>query len=306
MTSTVGLTAARLRSYCRDVELPARRSGPLGRAADEIMRYGAFVGSVIERHKRLERAMLLAREQIAVRERAGESVVSGTTIIADSLTGSRGRFARSWHAPPGGLWGTLVVVNTLLPPSFRLLPMVAGIACCEAVRDYCPAATVRWINDVLIGGRKVGGFLCESFIGEGSGEEFCLIGFGINVNNESFPEELRDDATSLSLAAGTAVDLSEFGCRFLAALTFNIGLLYYHEDHVLGQRIDAGAAHPLLLRWRELSDSLGRSVVYGFDVISRPQYRAVVTGIDNEGGLCLTLTDGSRIVEHSGEIRYLM
>jgi len=305
MTSTNGLTGARLRSYCRDVELPSRRNGPLGRAADEIMRYGAFVGSVIDHHECLERAMQRAREQIAVLERAGRSAVSGTTIIAGSLTDSRGRFARRWHAPPGGLWGALVVVNTLLPRSFRLLPMAAGVACCEAVRGYCPEATIRWINDVLIGGRKVGGFLCESFLGERSGEEFCLIGFGINVNNESFPDELRDDATSLSLSTGTVIDLGEFSCRFLASLTFHIGLLLYHEDQVLRQQIDEGADHPLLVRWRELSDSIGRSVVYGFDVLSRPQYRAVATGVDDEGGLRLTLADGSRTVEHSGEIRYL-
>lgn len=303
--STNGLTAARLLSYCRDVELPSRRTGPLGREACEIMRYGAFVGSVIEQHERLERAMQRAREHIAVLEQAGRSVISGTTIIAGSLTGSRGRFARSWHAPPGGLWGTLVVVNTLLPRSFRLLPMAVGVACCEAVRGYCPEATVRWVNDVLIGGRKIGGFLCESFLGERSGEEYCLIGFGINVNNESFPDELRDDATSLSLAGGGCVDLDEFACRFLAALTFNVGLLHYYEDQALRGRIDAGADHPLLVRWRELSDSIGRRVVYGFDVLSRPQYRAVTTGVNEDGGLCLSLTDGSRIVEHGGEIRYL-
>jgi len=249
--------------------------------------------------------MLLAREQITIRERAGASVLSGTTIIADSLSGSRGRFARRWHAPPGGLWGALVVVNTLLPRSFRLLPMAAGVACCEAVHGYCPAAAIRWINDVLIGGRKVGGFLCESFVGERSGEEYCLIGFGINVNNESFPDELRDDAISLSLATGSAVDLGEFGYRFLAALRFNIGLVHFYEEQVLGEHVDEGAEHPLLLRWRELSDSIGRRVIYGFDVLSRPQYRAVVAGVDGEGGLCLTLPDGSRIVEHSGEIRYL-
>jgi BirA family transcriptional regulator, biotin operon repressor / biotin---[acetyl-CoA-carboxylase] ligase len=297
--------STRLQCFRRDVELSSRRRGPLGRTADEIMRYGAFVGSFIEQHESLERAMQHARKRIGVLEREGRSVVSGSTIIAETLTGSRGRFARSWHAPPGGLWGTMVFVNTLLPHSFRLLPLAAGVACCEAVHHYCSTATIRWINDVLIEGRKVAGFLCESFVGERSGEDYCLVGFGINVNNEIFPPELRDHATSLSLSGAGSIDLGEFACRFLAALSFNIGLLYYHEGRLLRQDADAAAEHPLLVRWRELTDSIGRRVLYGFDVMSRPQYRAVVTGIADDGGLCLTLEDGSRIVEHSGEIRYL-
>ncbi|MBE0583898.1 MAG: hypothetical protein IH612_09035, partial [Desulfofustis sp.] len=122
MTVPVCLSVDRLQRFCRDVELPSRRRGPQGRRADEIMRYGAFVGSVVEQHDSLERAMQRAREQIGELERTGQSVLSGSTIIAGTLTGSRGRFARSWHAPPGGLWGTLVIVNTLLPRSFRLLP----------------------------------------------------------------------------------------------------------------------------------------------------------------------------------------
>ena len=60
----------------------------------------------------------------------------------------------------------------------------------------------------------------------------------------------------------------------------------------------------LLRRWRQLSDTLGRSVTYGYDVQTRPLYRARALEIDAGGGLVMQLADGSLITEYSGEIIY--
>ncbi len=305
---TPRLTAARLRSYIKDVELPVRKNSWPEAEAHLILRFGATIGSVLEHHVKLHRSMLQARSHIAATEREGRSVASGTTILADRLTGSKGRFARHWHAPEGGLWGSTIYVNTLLPQSRLLLPLAAGIACCEAVRESgAQDAVIRWLNDVLIGGMKVGGLLAESFTGEGSREEYCLIGFGVNVNNEQFPEEIRATATSIACHLGRPVDLETFTYCFLAKLSWNIGLLHYYEEAFLPDlpSVGAGFGHPLIRRWRELSDSPGKCVMFGFDVMTSPQYRATVSGITEDGGLQLLLEDGSEITEYSGEIRYL-
>jgi BirA family biotin operon repressor/biotin-[acetyl-CoA-carboxylase] ligase len=93
---------------------------------------------------------------------------------------------------------------------------------------------------------------------------------------------------------------------FLAKLSWNLGLLYWWEKIQLHELLaDDKKPSPLISRFRELTDSLGRRVVFGFDVMNRPQYRATVTGIGNDGGLCLLLEDGTEVVEYSGEIRYL-
>ncbi len=282
-----------------------RKRGPWEAAAEDALRYGRFVGSVIEQHERLGRTMDHARTLIAKQEASGRSVSSGTIIIADTVTNSRGRFSRDWHAPPGGLWGTVILVNTLLPPSFRLLPFTVGIACCEALRRIGLQADIRWVNDVLIGGRKVAGFLCESFISDRFHEEYCLLGFGINVNNTLFPEELRDYATSVSLEQGATADLDAFARTFFAALSFHVGLLVWYESRLLAEAVDESQLHPLLHSFLQLTDTVGRPVVYGFDVLAKPQYRAVVVGLTGDGGLRMVLEDGREIVEHSGEIRYL-
>ncbi len=301
------LSPDRLRDWIDQVELPERLQLWPRAQAETILRYGSFVGSVIDQHESLERAMVHARNHINRFEQSGISVASGTLICAHTLSGSKGRFSRSWHAPPGGLWGCLIYISTLLPRYRLLVPLSLGIACCEALRSSgAAAATIRWVNDVLIDGRKAAGFLSENFSGAHSKEEYCLLGFGINVNNEKFPQALEAIATSLSRQIGETIDLESFSYRFLAKLSWNLGLLYWWEEMELHRNSEVDEPeHPLISSWKGLSDALGRRVVFGFDVMSRPQYRATVRSIKNDGGLILVLEDGTELVEYSGEIRYL-
>ena len=297
-----------LKQYLYKKELPVRLEHWPEDQARLILQYGAFVGSAIEHHHTLARTMPHARVHIEAHEEKTISVVNGTVFLADSLSGSKGRFSRVWHSPRGGLWGSIIYISTLLPMYRMLAPLAVGVACCEAVRENGASdASIRWINDVLIGGRKVGGFLAENFSGPISGEDYCLLGFGININNQEFPDDLDQIATSLSLEVGRAIDLERFATCFLAKLSWNIGLLYWWEAQELARLYENGyqSEHPLICSWKDLSDSLGRRVLFGFDVQMQPQYEAVVKGITNDGGLRLELTDGTETVEHSGEIRYL-
>ena len=275
--------------------------------AEEIIRYGSFVGSSIECHSSLERAMVHARQHIDTIENQQQSVKSGRIILAETLSGSKGRFARSWYAPPGGLWGCLVHANTLTPQSALLLSLAVGIAACEALRQEGLSQTaIRWVNDVLINQAKVAGFLIESHTGPTWGEQFHLVGFGINVNNVEFPHELRDIATSVAQQTDKTIDLPRFAVNFIAKLVWNIGLLYFVEGRYMDKLLEEGGfIHPVIERWMELTDSLGKKVIFGYDVITNPQYTAQVTGIAKDGGLEMLLDDGLTITEHSGEIRYL-
>ena len=293
-----------LRRFIQGHELPLRRRTDGDRAAT-ILRYGAFVGSVIEHHDSLVRAMDRARGHIVSLEEGNRSVIGGTVIVADTLSSSRGRFARSWHAPAGGLWGCLIHANTLLPKSRRFLSLAAGVACCEAIRqEGAEDACLRWVNDVLIAGKKAAGFLIQGF--SGHLDEYDLIGFGININNQSFPDELHNTATSLAETVGHPVDLHRFTVMFLAKLTWNLGLLYFEEASDLRGDGFSGCKgeHLLLERWKELSDTIGKRVVFGQNVFENPVFEATVTGLRDDGGLMLRLDDGSSLAVQSGEIRY--
>jgi len=297
--------------YPRDVLSSLQRSqyshNP-GCDRDAVIRYGAFVGSEIESHESLGRAMLHARSIIDALSLEGKSVASGTVILADTMSSSKGRFSRVWHAPLGGVWGCMIHGSTLLPQSRRFVSLAVGVACCEAVYELgINSAVLRWVNDVLVEGRKLAGFLVESYTEPRYGEEFNLVGFGINVNNGSFPHELSGMAISLGEILDTHVDLSSFTARFLARLAWNFGLLYHEEScELCGDGFSGkNGIHLLLERWGELSDTIGQKVVYGFDVMTSPQYEARVKRMNEGGGLVMELKDGFEKTEYSGEVRYL-
>jgi BirA family transcriptional regulator, biotin operon repressor / biotin---[acetyl-CoA-carboxylase] ligase len=299
-------TVEEFRRFIQDHELPLR-SRTLADAA-LVLRYGAFVGSALEHHDSLERTMDRARTLIDAVENADRSVISGTVIIARTLSCSRGRFSRSWHAPAGGLWGCLIHANTLLPASRRFLSLAVGVACCEAVRQVGAAeACLRWVNDVLIDQKKAAGFLIQGYSGPRRHDEYDLIGFGINLNNRSFPEELRTTAISLAEKIGHPVDLHHFTLVFLAKLSWNLGLVYFEEARDLsGEGYSGeGGEHMLLKSWKNLSDTVGRRVVYGQNVFEAPLYQATVVDLKDDGALLLQLDDGSYTTVQSGEIRYI-
>ena len=306
-----------IQQIIHEEEIPLRCRTFLPATAKTVLRYGAVVGSVIEHHPNMPRGMDWARQLIQEAEEANRSFPSGTVILADEMAQSRGRFKRSWHAPRGGLWMTLVLVNTLLPESSLLLPMAAGVACCEVLRYYGVAAHIKWVNDVLADGKKISGVLAETFTGSRFAEEYVLVGIGINVNNDKFPAELSGQATCLKSCLGKEIGLEELAARLLAKLRWNIGLLYYEEARDL--EVHGGIAkrnetraenrhaeeHLLLKSYKNLADVFNRRVLFGFDVQEDPQFEARVVGLDSSGGLILELDDTSRIIQHSGEIIYL-
>ena len=298
-------------------EIPLRSKSFNPGIIQAVFRYGAAVGSIIDHHGRVSRGAELIRQLILTTEEKNESFHSGTVILADEMLESKGRFQRYWHAPKGGLWMTLGLANTLLPESSLLLPMAAGVSCCEVLRHYGIEARIKWVNDNLVGNRKISGILTETFIGPCFGEEYILIGIGINVNNDLFPPELADKATSMKTCLKHEIDLSDVTARLLAKLRWNIGLLFYEEAEHLerhgGITVSNGAGseklplkeHLLLQSYKDLTDIFNRRVLFGFDVQTDPQFEARIIGLDDSGGLILEMADSSRIVQHSGEIIYL-
>jgi BirA family biotin operon repressor/biotin-[acetyl-CoA-carboxylase] ligase len=124
------------------------------------------------------------------RELAAAGVPHGTLVTADEQSAGRGRQGRTWSAAAGRALLCSVVVRD--PPA--LLPLIAGVAVADVVG---PDAMLKWPNDVLVAGRKVGGILVEGRPQEG----WAAVGIGLNValRLEDFPAELRSSAGTLGL-----------------------------------------------------------------------------------------------------------
>jgi BirA family biotin operon repressor/biotin-[acetyl-CoA-carboxylase] ligase len=287
-----------LTSYIAQEEMN-RRSAGSSLPVTDIFRYGAIVGSHIQPYKSLPRAMDEVRQQIQAASQEEHSFASGSTLFAEALTGGKGRFKRSWHAPEGGIWMVTALFNQWLPQTTQLLPLAAGVSACETVRHFGLDAELKWVNDVLVEGMKVCGILCETFICPGSAEEFILVGIGLNVNNTEFPEELSSLAASMKNCADREFDLGSVAVDLLAKLRWNIGLLTYEEEELDGNH------RVFMSSYRDLCTSCGRQVSFGFNVQDNPQYKAKVKAINDDGGIVLHhLEDEVDIVEHGGEIIY--
>lgn len=290
---------ATLATYIAQEEMARRFAGSF-LPADRIFRYGAMVASHIQSSPSLPRAMDEVRRQIQAAAENNRSFASGSVLFAETLSNGKGRFQRSWHAPTGGIWLVAALFNQWLPATTQLLPLVAGVSACETLRSFGLAAELKWVNDVVVGGRKICGILCETFSCPATSEEYILVGLGLNVNNSHFPAELADVATSMKGCAGHDFDLGRVALDLLAKLRWNIGLLTYEEEEQEGDHGHFMAAY------RALCASCGRRVAFGFDVQNHPQYEALVTAIADDGGIILHhLRDGVEVVEHGGEIHYL-
>ena len=141
---------------------------------------------------------------------------SGLVIVAEAQTDGRGRHGRRWHSPRGGLYVTAVLRSI---ENVRLLPLLAGVAVAEAIETFAGIeAELKWPNDILVGGKKIGGVIAES--GWSGGEvKFTLLGVGVNVNNP-LPEDLPE-ATTLAREIGAELDIEPL-------LQTLIGRLRYH------------------------------------------------------------------------------
>jgi BirA family biotin operon repressor/biotin-[acetyl-CoA-carboxylase] ligase len=145
----------------------------------------------------------------------------GLLVTSDQQTDGRGRQGRVWHARAGeNLTFSLLLRPTRPPPEIPPLTLLAGGAVAQALSGLGFAPRVKWPNDVLLrgetGARKVAGILTEATtVGDRIGH--VVIGIGINVNAQTFPEELADKATSLRLVRGQPFPLAEILARVLAS-----------------------------------------------------------------------------------------
>jgi BirA family biotin operon repressor/biotin-[acetyl-CoA-carboxylase] ligase len=146
----------------------------------------------------------------AARALAFEGAAHGTVVVAGEQTRGRGTKGRAWHSPAGlGLYASFILRGPggAPVPYPHLLPLAAGLAASDAVREAAGfEPRLKWPNDVLHEGKKLGGILSEAVSGT-SGGDFAIVGVGLNTGHgpADFPEELRGEATSVRLAGGRAV-----------------------------------------------------------------------------------------------------
>lgn len=136
-------------------------------------------------------------------ELAEKGYQSGTLVVADKQESGKGRRGRSWVSPSGtGIFMTLMIKPDINPNNASMLTLVAALAVAKAITSVTgEEVMIKWPNDIVVNGKKVCGILTE-MNAQFDYINHIVVGIGINVHNESFPEEISQMASSLMIEAG--------------------------------------------------------------------------------------------------------
>lgn len=208
-------------------------------------------------------------------------------VRADTQTAGRGRFQRSWVSDAGGLWLSAVVPVATNSPEWRMLPLVTGVAVCDALSAIgVSPLRMRWPNDILVGDRKLAGLLIDQFQ-----PGLAVVGIGVNVRNhpETRDGSLHGHVARLADLISQPPSLPDFTMRVLAALQ-SVWLLV----------LDSGP-DSILPRVNALWD-LPRRVQLDLD---GPRVSGGFSGVDAHGRLQLCLDNGGKAFFDPQEVKLL-
>lgn len=179
-----------------------------------------------------------------------------SAVVADSQSGGRGRLGRSFFSPDGGLYMSVILEPRHIFCGLPFCTAAAALAVKSALEDFgVTGLSVKWVNDILLSGRKVCGILTEARTEKGEVGR-VVVGIGINLKEPEcgFPEEIRQKAGTigfegdrLQLAAAIVKRLGEhlsFDARHIAEL-YESSLAYIGEvvtvtDYADGQKAISG------------------------------------------------------------------
>ncbi|HVF06539.1 MAG TPA: biotin--[acetyl-CoA-carboxylase] ligase [Frankiaceae bacterium] len=217
---------------------------------------------------------------VATAARGGQP--EGLVVVAEHQTGGRGRLDRQWVSPPRAGLTFSVLLRPAVPAAVRpWVPLLLATAAAEAVSARCDLdVSLKWPNDLLVGGRKVGGVLAES-----TGDA-VVVGIGLNVSTRA-AELPRADATSLAIETGEVVDR----VPVLLAVLRAMGPAYTTWD---------GTGASAARRYRDRCDTIGRPVR-----VSLPGGTTLdgeASDVDDNGCLVVRAADGTTTAVSAGDV----
>jgi BirA family biotin operon repressor/biotin-[acetyl-CoA-carboxylase] ligase len=219
----------------------------------------------------------------------GYKVAEGTVVVAESQTAGKGRLGRSWYSErEAGLYLSVILYPKAPPSLAPLLTLATTIAAHNAIEKTTQLdVDIKWPNDLLVGGKKVCGILAE-MQAEVDRIKMMIIGIGINVNHESFPEDIAGRATSLRLASG----------RFQSRLEILVELLKEFEDLYL--TFERQGPRAIIDGWLRLSSFGNGRKIEIHDGVRR--IAGVTRGLNPLGALRVEQSDGHIQEIYSGDV----
>jgi BirA family biotin operon repressor/biotin-[acetyl-CoA-carboxylase] ligase len=222
-----------------------------------------------------------------LKEKGMNGVLSGTIVLTDIQTKGKGRLGRDWSSMnTDGIWMSMLLRPDNKINSIANITLLFAVSIVETLNEVCDIqCSIKWPNDIILEGKKVCGILSESnFIGNSC--NFVVIGMGINVNQDSFQEDLSNIAISLKNHSGIVYDKDEI----INKLIENSDRMYI--DYKMGNM-------NLIQKYRKYSITIGREI----KIISHQgEKKCIAYDINEQGNLIVKNVDGSMEEVISGEV----
>lgn len=218
---------------------------------------------------------------------AREGEPDGAIFVAEKQTGGKGRLGRKWESRPGDS----VMMSFLLRPDIRpqqapAFNIAAALGIVNGIERVCGIqAGIKWPNDVVFDGKKLCGILTE-MTSDMDTVEYVVCGAGTNVNQDVFPEEIAQKATSLRIITGDVVNRLKLCAAYIECV----------QDSFRSYLENGMAA--IMDEYRQKSAILGNEVrVLGL----KKEYTGICRGFDDDGGLIVEC-EGTERVFNAGEV----
>ena len=210
-------------------------------------------------------------------------------VISDIQTKGRGRFKRKWYSDKDGLW-----MSILLKPknvkNLQYLTFAAAISVVKSIKKIADLNTsIKWPNDVHCKKKKLCGILTEGIFGK---DNYVVVGIGLNVNQNKFPNEIKNIASSLKI-----IEKKTFNIKKLTEIIIGeFAILYdnYYKKNKLKN---------ILKIWSIYCDTINKNIT----VITRTKkINGKAVGVDKDCSLLLKLKNGKiiKIMEGDINVRY--
>ncbi len=213
----------------------------------------------------------------------------GTLVVADRQVAGKGRRGRSWESPKGVcVYMTLLLRPSIAPVKAPMLTLVMALSVAEAVRELTgQEAGIKWPNDIVLNKKKICGILTEMST-EIDYINYVVTGVGINTNQETFSEEIRERATSLLIEGGRHISRSEL----VAAV-----MKRYEENYE--RFMETKDLSGLQKKYNGMLVNCGREVRV---LEPKEEYSAFASGINEVGELVVTTPEGEEKHIFAGEV----
>ncbi len=220
---------------------------------------------------------------------AQQGAPHGTVLIAGHQSSGKGRMGRSFSSPAGlGLYLSVILRPGCPAKDLMHLTCAAGVAAANAIAQNCGLRPgIKWINDLVIQNRKLGGILTEMAVdAKTSVVDYAVIGIGINClqTPSDFPPELTDIAISLKMA-GYTPDIARLAADLLQSLHQMSAQLHSKEE--------------IIRNYKDFCITIGQQIMV---LAGEKKLYGTALDISEDGALLVRLSNGSVRAVNSGEV----